>query len=264
MKSEFIRQITNQLQKRSKLWFIVWFVLFFIVPCLLILLQYIVNGINSSTILPGSSRLLFYSNTTNPRIPSLFLSNYTHIDWTHCLNNIGVYLIFVIPIFILETFWLFPMENNRTEDGFYRSLILFFLVFPFSISGVSLIIFKIIGGPEFAGFSGVVAAFLGYLWFLIYEGLFFLERYKIQQKSPQIVKIFDAFMILCFFIPILIFIIINLLSYDNLAGHTIGYVLGFFSALGMYIARKKKYDKTIIALLFTIFIWILSTFWIFF
>jgi hypothetical protein len=78
------------------------------------------------------------------------------------------------------------------------------------------------------------------------------------------VKIFDGFIIFCFFIPILIFIIVNLLSYDNLAGHTIGYVLGFFSAFAMYVARKKKYDKIIIASIFAIVFLISSTFWIFF
>lgn len=189
MKSIFFEKIVNQLQNRSKLWFIVWISLFFVVPIFLIAVQVFINGINSGTILPDTSRLLFYTNTTNPSIPSLFLSNYTHIDWTHCLNNIEVYLILVVSIFIIETFWLFPTENDRIEDGFYRSLILFFIVFPFSISGVSLIIFNIIGGPEFAGFSGIVSAFLGYFGFLIYEGLFFLERYKIQQKNPQIAKI---------------------------------------------------------------------------
>ena len=227
-------------------------------------MQYIINGINSDAILSNTSRLMFYTNTTNPSIPSLFLSNYIHIDGARCLDNIKVYLISVVSIFILETFWLFPTENDRTENGLFQSLILIFLVFPFSISGVSLIIFRIVGGPEFAGFSGIVAAFLGYLWFLIYESLLFLQRNKIQQKNSQIVKIFDVFMILCFFIPILVFIVNNILSYDNLGGHTIGYVLGFFSAFGMYLARKKKYDKIIIALLFAIFIWITSTFWIFF
>ncbi len=224
---------------------------------------YIVNGISSGAILPDTSLFTFYANTTHPSGSSLFLTNYVHKDWAHCLNNIGVYLCIIILIFIFETFLIFPKENDRTERDFYFSLILFFLVFPFSISGVSLIIFRIIGGTGFNGFSGIVAAFLGYFWFLFYN-LYFLERTRALQSNPQQVKIMDRFMILCFFIPILISISMFLSSYDNLGGHTIGYVLGFFSSFGMYLSRNKSFDKIIISLLFTIFIWITSTFWIFF
>lgn len=264
MKLDIANAIVAPLRKRTGSWYIVWFFLIFIVPCLLIVMQYIINGIISGAIFPDTSRLIFYANTTNPSTSSLFLTNYVHIDWSHCLNNIGVYLFSIILIFILETFWLFPRQNDRTERDFYLSLLLFFLVFPVSISGVSLIIFRIIGGVEFAGFSGIVAAFFGYLWFILYEILLFSERERIQQSNTLIVKIFDIFMVFCFFIPILIFIFINHLSYDNLGGHTIGYLLGFFSLLGMYLSRKEKYDKIMISLIFLIIIWITSTFWIFF
>jgi len=266
MKIDITNAVVALLRKRTGSWYIVWFFLIFIVPCLLINMQgYIINGINSGAILPDTSLFTFYANTTDPSTSSLFLTNYVHKleDWSHCLNNILVYFVFIVLIFILETFWLFPQENDRTERDFYLPFLLFFLVFPFSISGVSLIIFRIIGGTGFNGFSGIVAAFLGYFWFLLYN-LYFLERGGILQNNPQKVKTTDMFMILCFFIPIIIFIFINHLSYDNLGGHTIGYVLGFFSSVGMYLSRKKKYDKIIISLLFTILIWVASTFWIFF
>jgi hypothetical protein len=266
MKVDIANTIVAPLQKRTIFWYIVWFFLFFIIPYFLIEMQvYIINGINSGTISPETSLFTFYTNTTHPSGSSLFLTTYIHRlqDWSHCLNNIEVYLVILILIFIFETFWLFSKENDRTERDFYISLLLFFLVFPFSISGVSLIIFRITGGTGFNGFSGIVAAFLGYFWFLLYN-IYFLERGRVLQSNPQTVKIVDGFMILCFFIPILIFIFNNLLSYDNLGGHTIGYVLGFFSSFGMYLSRKKKYDKIMISLFFTIFIWITSTFWIFF
>jgi hypothetical protein len=265
MKIDFANNILVPLQKRTRFWYILWFILFFIVPFLLIEMQeYIINGINSGTISSDTSLFTFYANTTHPNISSLFLTNFVHKDWTHCLNNIGVYLVVIVLIFFLETFCLFPKENDRTERDFYLSLKLFFLVFPFSISGVSLIIFRLIGGTGFNGFSWIVAAFLGYFWFLIYTLLYFLERDRILQISPQKVKMMDIFMIFCFFIPILIFIYTYLSSYDNLGGHTIGYILGFFSSFSIYLTRKKKYDKIIISLLFTILIWITSTFWIFF
>jgi hypothetical protein len=48
-----------------------------------------------------------------------------------------------------------------------------------------------------------------------------------------------------FFIPIFNFVLINLSSYDNIGGHTVGYVLGFFSGYGNYLVRAKKNDKYI-------------------
>lgn len=260
MRFEFLNKIAAPLRKRSCFWYIVWFCLFFIVPCLLI---DILKGINSGAILPDTSLFIFYANTTNPSSSSLFLTNFVHKDWAHCFSNIWVYWGFIALIFIFETYWLLLKEKDRTENFFYYSVLLFFLVFPFSISGVSLMIFRIIGGTGFNGFSGIVAAFIGYFWFLFYN-LYFLERDWVLKSKPNIVKIMDIFMIVCFFIPILFSIFICLLSYDNLGGHTIGYVLGFFSSFGMYLSRNKRYDKIIISLLFTIFIWITSTFWIFF
>lgn len=267
MTSVFFKNILNLLQKRSKLWFLVWILLFLLVPILLIEIHiFIINGLNSGEI-SETTIFTIYTNTTNPSVSSLYATNFVHKlndQWSHLFQNVAAYLLFIFFIFLAETFYFLPNESKRSEKDFYSPLLLFFFILPFSISGISLIIFRIIGGTGFCGFSGIVSAFLGYFWFLIYDGLFFSEREKIREGKPQLVKIFDGFIIFCFFIPILIFIIANLLSYDNLAGHTIGYVLGFFSAFGMYVARKKKNDKIIIALIFAIVIWISSTFWIFF
>jgi len=266
MKSEVIHQIANQLQKRSKFWFIVWFILFFIVPFFLIQIQAsIINGIDTGMI-SEPTRLLFYTNTTNPSISSLYLTNYVHKfgdAGSHLFNNIFVYWVFITLIFLIETFFLLPKENNRSERDFYYPICLFFFIFPFSISGVSLIIFRIIGGPEFAGFSGIVSAFIGYCWFALYN-IYLLYRDDLIQNNPKKVKNVDLISIVCFFLPIFFFVLMNFLFYDNLGGHTAGYLFGFFTGYAMFLARKKKYDKIIIALIFAIVIWIASTFWIFF
>lgn len=220
----------------------------------------IINGINSGSILPDTTLFTYYANTTHPTTSSLFLANYVHNprDWSHFFNNIVVYFGILLLIFILEIILLFHKKDERSEKKFYWSLLLFFFVFPFSISGMSLIIFRIIGGTGFNGFSGIVAAFIGYFWFLLYNLYFCFEQDGMIKKIPREMLIFG------FFIPIFIFIFLNLISYDNLGGHTMGYVLGFCSSFGMYLTKKKKYDKIIISLLFAIFLWVTATFWIFF
>lgn len=267
MTSGLISPIINSLQKRSCWWFIVWFILFLIIPCILLQTQaYVINGINSGVISSDTTLFMFYTNTTNPSIPSLYLTNYVHKladGGSHIFDNIGVYFFVMGLIFLFETFLIFPFDPDRSEKNFYYSVFLFLFIFPFSISGTSLIIFRIIGGTGFNGFSGIIAAFLGYFWFLLYN-YYFLLRESAIQKNPQRVKVMDYFLIVCFFIPIFIFIFMNLSSYDNFGGHTIGYLLGFFLAFGMYLTRKKKYDKIIITLILAIVIWISSTFWIFF
>jgi hypothetical protein len=266
MTAEFFKNILNQLQKRSKLWFIVWFILIVFVPFFLIQIQAsIINGINTG-IMSEPTLFSFYANTTNPSISSLYLTSYVHKlsdGGSHLFQNVAVYLIIIILIFLSETFFLLPNESGRSEKDFYYPLLLFFFILPFSISGISLIIFRIIGGTGFNGISGIVAAFIGYFWFILYN-VYFSIREDVILKNPQMIRKMDVFFIGCFFIPILIFVYINLLSYDNLGGHTAGYVFGFFSGYGTYLTRKKKEDKIIIALIFAIIIWITSTFWIFF
>lgn len=248
------------------MWFVVWILLFLFVPILLIEIHiFIINGINSGGI-SETTILTIYTNTTNPSVSSLFFTNYVHKltdQGSHLFQNVEVYLVFIFLIFLAETFFLLPSENGRSEKDFYYPVLLFFFILPFSISGISLIIFQIIGGTGFNGFSGIVAAFIGYFWFILYN-VYFSIRENVILKNPQTIRKMDLFFIGCFFIPILSFVLMNIVSYDNFGGHVAGYIFGFFSGYGMYLVRKKKMDKIIIALIFAIVIWIVSTFWIFF
>lgn len=265
MTSEFLKNLLNQLQKRSTLWFIVWILLFLLVPILLIGIHiFIINGINSGEISETTISTI-YTNTTNPSVSSLFVTNYVHKladQGSHLFQNIAVYLFFILLIFLSETFFLLPNESDRSEKEFFCASFLFFLILPFVISGISLIIFRIVGGTGFCGFSGIVAAFIGYFWFTLYNFYFLIRQHAIQ-KNFQKIWMMDIFLFGCFFIPIFSFILMNLLSYDNFGAHTAGYFFGFFTGCGMFLARKKKCDKIIIALIFTVVIWIASTFWIF-
>ena len=249
------------LKRRSASWYLAWFFLFVAVPAILFGMQlFVINGINSGIILPDSTIFIYYANTTHPTASSLFLTNFVHKFWapSHLIDNISVYWLFLILIFFSEII-LFECDQTRKEHDFFISLFLIFLVFPFSISGVSLIVFRAIGGTGFNGFSGIVAAFIGYFWFSLYT-FYFLVRKKIF-KTLNKVKKMDYFMVGCFFFPILSFILMNFMAYDNLAGHITGYILGFLSALGIYLVRKKNYDGVLMSLLFVILIYTTSFGW---
>ena len=145
MKIDIANTIVAPLRKRTGSWYIVWFFLFFIVPFLLIDMQgYIINGIYSGAISSDTSLFTFYANTTNPSSSSLFFTNYVHKDWSNCLNNVEAYWGLIALIFIFETYLLLPTERERTEKSFYFSLLLFFLIIPFSISGIIFSLLPII------------------------------------------------------------------------------------------------------------------------
>lgn len=139
--------------------------------------------------LPSSLKnTYFILNSMQPNIASAFLSNYTHSDSYHILNNISIYLIAMFLIFNLET------DRNR----FYTTAGLIFLILPWIIS--VLTIQYIPNSTANQGLSGLGAALLGYLVYSIYAYL----------KHKAHININLSFVILAFTANALIVSIINI------------------------------------------------------
>jgi hypothetical protein len=134
------------------------YLLFFVlVPIVLILIFLL-----PSTITDG-----FFWNPQNPTLISAFMSHYSHANLEHLLGNLIVYLLIIFLIF-----------NIEAKKGTFRKMSTFiFLAFPFLLSATALLL-----SPEGGlGFSGLGAAFLGYLPYSAYNYL--KERQKIPLTS---------------------------------------------------------------------------------
>jgi hypothetical protein len=113
-------------------------------------------------ILPPSIKdnyLILYID--KPTLLSIFFNNYTHSTLSHLGNNIGLYLLTILAIFIVET------DKQRMHITF----LLLFCVLPF-LSALPLFLLSSLIPPA-QGFSAIGSGFLGYL---IYASTKFLEK----------------------------------------------------------------------------------------
>lgn len=103
------------------------------------------------------SSFVFYRN--NPLdIISVFMSNYTHEDAKHLLDNLSLYLLLLLLIFAID----------KDMDLLARSSAVFLILVPFVLTLLIFVMTPIISN---LGFSGIVAAFYGYFVFAVWRGL---------------------------------------------------------------------------------------------
>jgi hypothetical protein len=121
---------------------------FVIIPALMIIIF----------LLPESIKSSMYLYVSNPTITNMFFSNYVHQAIDHISSNLLMYILAMIVIFNLET----------NKKRFYSISAIFFIILPFVISYSTLLLFKGATSP-FYGYSGIVAAFLGYLLYITYK-----------------------------------------------------------------------------------------------
>jgi len=99
----------------------------------------------------------FVLNPSSPTLQTMFLSNYTHLEFWHFFNNLLAYFITILIILYIET----------DRKMLFIMSILLFIFLPF-ISSLATIMHK--SDLQFSlGFSAIAAGFLGYLLYATYK-----------------------------------------------------------------------------------------------
>jgi hypothetical protein len=104
-------------------------------------------------LLPDSTKDQLILHKDSPQALTLYTSNFIHLDAAHLFGNVIFYIVLVIPVYIL---------NLRAEQirKFYLMMLLFFTLLPVLILVLDL---RLLPTGTSLGFSGIVAAFLGFL-----------------------------------------------------------------------------------------------------
>ncbi|MEL4304832.1 rhomboid family intramembrane serine protease [Methanococcoides sp. LMO-2] len=167
------------------------FLLFLFIPSLLLILF----------ILPDYLKFdHFILFPLDPKIETLFLSNYVHSSYSHLMGNMIFYLVIMFLIINFET-------NRRF---FITSFLLFSFVLPFIVS-FSMVYF--IGLPfPVQGYSGIVSALVAYLMFAFYR---YCKKYyypKIGHEFIYFLIFLNLFLVLFHLnVPVYMYLAISLL-----------------------------------------------------
>jgi hypothetical protein len=134
------------------------FILIVLIPAALLLLF----------LLPASEKdsLILYHN--NPNIISAYTTNFVHKGFDHFWGNAVSYVVLIIPIYLLN------LSAGKTRK-FYLMMLSSFILLPFLLSFVALLV----PTNSTLGFSGIVAAFLGFLPYSILSYLKKSNNWKI-------------------------------------------------------------------------------------
>jgi len=165
-----IREILTSINNKSLYWKFGLVFLVIVFPLLLLVTQYLVL----KTIPPQFTISYLVLNFSQPTVSGMFFSNYIHTVFTfsHVLDNYNGYLL-VISLLVIVYFFTIPLLKKRhilslnyPDAAFFATSAVFFLLFPFAGSGVSILFGRMLGQTGTWGFSGIVWAFLAYFYFL--------------------------------------------------------------------------------------------------
>ncbi len=107
---------------------------------------------------------VFALHASNPTLSTIYFSNFAHADANHLINNLTLYLISIYLILVLVLAF-----KVRSRKEFYFDMAIIYLLIPFIIS-----LYNIYLHPShsttavFIGFSGIVAALIGYFVSLLF------------------------------------------------------------------------------------------------
>lgn len=140
-----------------------WVFFFAIIPLILL-------GIY---MMPASITGSFNWDPQKATLISAFMSHYTHTNFQHFIGNLSQYIAIMFLIFCIET----------KKITFRRASLIILLAFPLLLTASELYLAPKLGG---LGFSGLLAAFLGYLPYSTYN---YLKEKGIPLKSYFLVLI---------------------------------------------------------------------------
>ncbi len=164
----------------------------------------------------------FILNRINFSLESLFLTNYVHSEFSHFLGNLVVYLIVI--------YLIMSLEKDKTK--FYKITSLIFLLLPIILSAFT---FKFL--PQIAqsqGFSGIVAALIGYL---AYALLTFLKiKWDIKVNKYFVYLIIMINLLIAFKSYAIPFWVLAILA-------MLGLILLYANSLGLHQLIKTLIEK---------------------
>jgi len=287
-----IREILTSINNKSLYWKFGLVFLLIVVPLLLLVTQYLVL----TTIPPQFTISCLVLNFSQPTVSGMFFSNYIHTVFTfsHVLDNYYGYLL-VISLLVIVYFFIIPLLKKRNilslnypDAAFFATSAVFFLLFPFAGSGVSILFGRMLGQTGTWGFSGIVWAFLAYFYFLflmlvsdmmishfnqgsdetskeILESATTGTQTKRTEKPTQTTLAGSLIFLTALFIILPMYTIFLDIGNKkiNVFGHFSGFVLGFLiSALVVLICeRRDRRGKIVLAGLLAFIIGIPAAAW---
>ena len=287
-----IREIFASINNKSLYWKFGPVFLVIVFPLLLLVTQYLVL----TTIPPQFTISYLVLNFSQPTVSGMFFSNYIHTVFTfsHVLDNYNGYLL-VISLLAIVYFFIIPLLKKRhilslnyPDVAFFATSAVFFLLFPFAGSGMSILFGRMLGQTGTWGFSGIVWAFLAYFYFLflmlisdimishfnqgsndqskeILESATTGTQTKRTEKPTQTTLAGSLIFLTALFIILPMYTIFLDIGNKriNVFGHFSGFVLGFLiSALVVLICeRQDKRGKIVLAGLLAVIIGIPAVAW---
>ncbi len=187
-----------------------------------------------------------YLNMTTPNPSSMLLSNYMHnpFDPTHIANNLLTTISLLVAVFLAGTIVLPAIGYRMPPKFFLATYLVFFLLLPFAISGISIWSARIMGIAWASGFSGISYALFGLLVFLM---LGWAYTTILESPNRDTYRLAFALLSMTFLslIPVIAFILLDLRTkninvYAHLGGFALGLLVPSLIAVGMTAETKGE------------------------
>ncbi len=192
-----------------------------------------------------------YLNVTTPNVSSMFLSNYMHnpLDPTHIANNLPATVFLLLAIFLVGTILLPAAGCPLPQRFFPATYLVFFLLLPFPISGISIWSARLMGKAWSSGFSGINFALLGLLFFL---ALVWLYAAVLRDPDRDVYRSTFALLsatILTVGVVIAVVLLDLQTGSINVCGHLGGFLLGLLvpSLIGVLLTAERRYQRYSVA-----------------
>jgi membrane associated rhomboid family serine protease len=169
--------------------------------------------------------------TASPNILSMFLSNYAHRDIGHLCQNMAVFIIIIgaITWVALRGVQRTGFEYTFDTKTLVRSALVFFLVVPFIVSGISVLAAPA-GMEKSVGFSGIGFAFVGYLIYILVT-LLVRKILIMREKGDTARVIFGCILVVAGITAPMA--VANMVFQTNYVAHVVGYVCGLLSPVAI-------------------------------
>lgn len=253
---------------------IFFLLLLILLPLLLYLFQTIIFSGDLSSGFVFDNFILEYSD---PNIRMMFFANYIHNPLTpnHLFMNMLSFVVFGIIIWFFYYHFI-PVSGFLMPKNFLAiNLALIFFVFPFAISGIAIMFYRLgclPGDIIFGvGFSGIVWAFTGLLLFLLFFVLIMeifafsdfsgISGLKKMRKNISLILFFISFGVM----SLLFLILADIGTDSNPFAHFAGFALGSIipALVAVYLDAGILLHKVSCVLMVSVILLVSSFAWLF-